>query len=51
MLKETTICLTPDGIPVKSIEVPEVVATGVPRVRPDETVVHEGNPDPALVRT
>ncbi len=49
--KLTTICFTPEGIPVKVIDVPDVVAVGVPRVKPAASVVHDGKPDPALVNT
>ena len=50
-INEITICLTPDGIPVKSIAVPEVEFTGVPSVNPADTVDQVGKPEPALVST
>ena len=34
LINEITICFMPEGIPVKSISVPDVELTGVPRVKP-----------------
>jgi hypothetical protein len=51
-LNEMTICFTPAGIPVKSMLVPEVVATGVPRVKPPVgAATHVGAEAPLLCRS
>jgi hypothetical protein len=47
-LNETTICFVPAGIPVKSMLVPDVEATGVPRVKPADTVAKVGAEAPLL---
>lgn len=48
----TVICFTPDGSPVKSIDDPDVDATGVPRVSPLEGAAdHVGAPAPPEVST
>jgi hypothetical protein len=55
-LKETPLnititCLAVEGIPVNSAVVPLVVVTGVPRVKPEDTVAQVGAEAPAEVNT
>jgi hypothetical protein len=50
-LNVTMICFVPDGIPVKSMLVPDVVATGVPRVNPAARAAAEVQVVPLEVNT
>jgi len=44
VLNEITICFMPEGMPVKSIAVPDVELIGVPRVKPAEIAAQDASP-------